>query len=186
MKRNSLLFMLCLCLLLAGGIWMRGSGFGTQHNGEPGTPREEGNTRVQLTVWLDDDNEWEVRQQVELYEAGKAKAAGAGLEASFPDVRWNLVAKNYLTPAQYREELASALEKGEGPDFIYMDACSGVDPEEMMESGAFLELGDVTKRLQEKLRYADGVLEAGIYVFVPVQQLLYFFHVITSMTDSRL
>lgn len=146
MRKNVTAAMLMLCLFLTGCAWNR----------------KEEPARTKLTIWLDGENEYEVRNRIRVYSSVKKNPLifKEDMKKYFPDIQWELVEKNYLSPEQYRQELARALENGEGPDIIYMDGRNGVDPVELIRSGALAGLGDFTSVWRD-FEYVRGTLEAG-------------------------
>lgn len=126
--------------------------------GEKGKKEDDG---VELTVWLDEENETDLRVRIANYEVWK-QAVPEQYRQYYPDIQWNLVDKGGLTPEQYRKELSAALEEGGGPDIIYMDTYNNVSPGELMENGSLLALGDVTVwRGDTDVEFVEGILEAG-------------------------
>lgn len=170
MKKKGFIAVVIFCLLLAGGAWALYGGSGTQKKdgggqAADGSESSTDSEKIKLTVWLDEDNEYELRKQIR-YNHDRRESSGPGgiskeaKEKYFPDIQWELVRKNYLSPEQYRQELAEALEKGEGPDIIYMDTYNGVDPKGLMEAGALADLGDIAA-LWKEVKYVPGALEPG-------------------------
>lgn len=124
--------------------------------------RKEEQTGMQVTVWFDAESGYANRQAVGAYESGEEATKGnEELESYYMDISWNIVDKSYLTPEQYRKELQEALERGEGPDIIYMDTYNQISPQEMMESGRLAEIVDPADVYGEDIDYLAGVLEAG-------------------------
>ncbi len=146
--------MACFMLLLIGAAWTR-----SEMPREADGQREDNET--ELTVWLDDDNEYEVRSMLALHEKAKNNELLKPDGAEPLDIKWNLVPKGYLSPEQYRKELMDALENGEGPDFIYMDAYNGVNPKDLVKAGALAQLEDSPTRYGKSFAWAPGALEAG-------------------------
>lgn len=115
----------------------------------------------ELTIWLDSDSEYVVRKAMNNY-AWLSQSYGAGNEA-YPELTWKFVDKSYLTPEQIRAELEQELERGGGPDLIYIDEYNGIDPQALMESGYLMELEGITDKalFSGEWQYLPGTLEAG-------------------------
>lgn len=114
-----------------------------------------------LTVWLDQENEYLLRQMISIYEYNVKAAKGGIYEEYYPEVIWELVDKSYLTPVQYRRELMDALDAGEGPDLIYMDGFNEINPVDMISAGYLLPMEDPLNDRGRELKYIPGTLEAG-------------------------
>lgn len=155
MRKRYFWLMVCFCLFIFAGC--AGRNKKKQENADL-----HKNTKTELTIWLDEDNAMDVRYRIRQYESWKRQAAGTEDEQYYSDITWNLVSKCHLTPKQYRKELEDAVRKGEGPDFICMNLCNGLDPVELTESGMLADLGDVSSLLGTPLNYIPGVLEAGM------------------------
>lgn len=108
-----------------------------------------------VTVWLDAENEYVVRECAANYEAFVNEGSG---------VEWELVDKSSLTGEQYRREFDEAFAEGTAPDLIYMDRRNGLNPEELMEEGRLLGLTEeelLTGINGRAFSLIEGAQEAG-------------------------
>ena len=67
MKKKGFVAMLIFCLLLVGGAWVWQGNFGTQKpdgSGQEGSDSPVDSGKIKLTVWLDEDNELEMRSHI--------------------------------------------------------------------------------------------------------------------------
>ncbi len=157
-KKYGILFLPAVLLLAAVGICL----WTVSDHGRKKTTGEQEAAEQKLTIWLDAENEYDVRYRAAFYLDAREKLQGTEYASYFTDMDFELVSKSGLSGQQYREEMELALEKGEGPDIIYMDACNGVDPTELIKEKKLAPLGgEITKRVGETLEYAQGALEAG-------------------------
>ncbi len=116
-----------------------------------------------LTIWVSAASEYPVRMTCYSYYMAAQMASLGENAGETPELSWNFVDKSYLTKEQLGEELTAAIQAGEGPDLIYLDACSGVDIPKAMEEGWFLEIEIPDRINNTPAEYAPGILEAGQY-----------------------
>lgn len=138
----------------AGGTKTAEETQGTSADREAGGADTEAEEGGRITIWLDAENEYQVRKKVASY---RSHFGG--------DVKWELVDKSHLTAEQYRREFAEAQEAGTAPDLIYMDTRNGLDPEGLMESGALYGLSEeefLTQGNGEKCAFVEGAQEIGL------------------------
>jgi len=124
--------------------------------GEPDGP--------ELTIWVDSGNQLPVRMALYSFVYGRGSGAANGNESYFPELTWKLEDKSYLTPEQFRQELARELEKGGGPDLVFMDEANGTDLYALMAEGKLLGLEEsVTQEFlgYHGFDYLGGTLELG-------------------------
>ncbi len=156
-KRLGIVVFILLCCMAAGCAKKHAAAGNDKEKTDP-----ESKKSVQATIWLDAENGYANLYSIGGYESGKEKVKGnAELEQYYSDISWNIVDKSYLTPEQYRKELKEALDKGEGPDIIYMDTYNQISPQEMMESGRLAEIVDPADFYGEDMDYLTGMLESG-------------------------
>ncbi|MDE7311886.1 MAG: extracellular solute-binding protein [Eubacterium sp.] len=162
MKKRKFAGILLFCLFLTGCARTKNQDAEQTPDSRQQEENDSSDTKEQLTIWIDEDNEWFVRYYAAFYQRMKDTVQGTDKEDSYTNLDIALIPKNNLSAKQYQEELDKALENGEAPDILYMDACNGVNPLELIEAGKLAPLGEgITKRFGETLEYIDGTLEAG-------------------------
>jgi len=121
--------------------------------------------RQELVIWVDSGNQLPVRTALYAFVNGKDQSGpGSEYESYFPEFSWRLEDKSYLTPEQFRQELAGELEQGGGPDLILMDGSNGADLYSLIEDGKLLGLEESVAREYmgfPETDYLGGTLELG-------------------------
>lgn len=129
-----------------------------------GRSRRAVDSSDEITIYLDHTNEVYVRMMVALYDNLSQVAQYSGETDKYPEISWNLVDKSGLTAEDYRAELLSELETGEGPDLIFLDEYSCESPEFLMKNGYFAELDpwlDSGMCVWQESDFLTGTMEAG-------------------------
>lgn len=147
------------CCLMAGCA-KPDKGTGKEPSGDEMAEAQE-KAGKQATFWLYRENEVLNRYVAGAFVQAQGQMKGTKYEQYYPEISIKMVDKSYLTPEQYRKELQEALDAGNGPDLIFMDACNGVSPEDMADSGKLAPLEKAADWYGSDVPYIAGTLEAG-------------------------